>query len=142
MREPVNKRPLPPEVLALCRAMRHNDTEAEKLFWRLLRNRQLGGAKFRRQHAIGRYILDFYCHEARLAIELDGGQHGESDQARRDERRTRYLQEQGIRVLRFWNHQVRTNSSGILQAVWDALFPANAVTLTPHPNPLPQGEGE
>jgi len=45
-------------------------------------------------------------------------------------------------VLRFWNHQVRTNSSGILQAVWDALFPANAVTLTPHPNPLPQGEGE
>ncbi|HUW59959.1 MAG TPA: endonuclease domain-containing protein [Candidatus Bathyarchaeia archaeon] len=122
--------------------MRYDDMDAEKLLWRLLRNRQLGGAKFRRQHAVGPYILDFYCHEARLAIELDGGQHGESDQVRRDEERTRYLQEQGIHVLRFWNHQVRTNSSGVLQAVWDALFPASAVTLLPHPNPLPQGEGD
>ena len=76
-----NKPPLPPALLARARELRQSGTDAERLVWQLVRNRQLDGWKFRRQHPIGRYILDFYCYEARLGIELDGGQHAEPDQA-------------------------------------------------------------
>jgi very-short-patch-repair endonuclease len=76
------KLPLPPEFLARVRELRCNATDAEHLMWQLLRNRQLDGWKFRRQHPVGKYILDFYCHEAHLAVELDGSQHAELEQAR------------------------------------------------------------
>ena len=87
----------------------------------MLRNRRLGGRKFRRQHPLPPYILDFYCEEARLAIELDGGQHGE--QAAYDAARSTVLASQGIRVLRFWNNEVLQQTEAVLQVIWAALFP-------------------
>ncbi|HNT26453.1 MAG TPA: DUF559 domain-containing protein, partial [Anaerolineales bacterium] len=115
------KPPLPPHVLARCRELRQNATQAEQLLWELLRDRQLGEAKFRRQHPLGGYILDFYCHEARLCIELDGGGHLEEKQARYDEQRTRQLEALGVQVLRFWNRAVLQETEAVLQAIWEAL---------------------
>ncbi len=76
-------------------------TDAEALLWALLRRRQLGGAKFRRQHQFGSYILDFYCNEARLAVEVDGGQHSGPEGVVQDGARTEFLQSCGVNVLRF-----------------------------------------
>ncbi|HRQ33817.1 MAG TPA: DUF559 domain-containing protein, partial [Anaerolineales bacterium] len=95
--------PIPDELLARVRELRQNATDAEKLMWQLLRNRGVHDAKFRRQHPIASYILDFFCHEANLAIELDGSGHLEDKQAKYDDERTKILNEQGIRVLRFSN---------------------------------------
>src|SRR5438876_8061874 len=79
-----------------ARRLRNQATDAERALWRLLRGRHLHGAKFRRQQPYGPYVLDFYCHEHRLAIEADGGQHLDSGQAARDSARTRYLEEHGV----------------------------------------------
>ena len=117
------RRALPERVLALCREMRQNPTTGEAMLWRLLRNRRLE-LKFRRQHPLGRYILDFYCHEARLAIEVDGGGHAEPDQQRQDAQRDEALRSMGIRVLRFWNRDVLTNTEGVLATIWHTLTPA------------------
>jgi len=81
------------------------------------------GCKFRRQQPIEPYVVDFYCHEARLAIELDGGEHNEPAARARDEERTRSLEARGIRVLRFWNNEVFNNLEGVLQTIYDALTP-------------------
>lgn len=90
-------------------------------------------AKFRRQHPIGNYILDFYCHDKKLAIELDGGQHNAEKTRQQDQARTSWLESQGITVLRFWNNDVLVNTESVLEAIYGA--------VTPHPNPLPKGEG-
>jgi very-short-patch-repair endonuclease len=79
-------------------------------------------------------VLDFYCKEARLAIELDGGQHGEQRQQAHDTERTAGLEERGIRVLRFWNHVVLKDIDAVLESIYEAL-------QDPHPTPLPRGEG-
>ena len=97
------------------RALRRDGSEAEAQLWRQLRGRQLAGAKFRRQHPIGPYFADFCCVEARLIIELDGGQHAE--QVDRDGRRTAYLAEQGFRVIRFWNHDVLARTDVVLETI-------------------------
>lgn len=89
------------------RLNRKNQTEAEKLMWSHLRRKQLNGCKFNRQYAINNYILDFYCVEKRLAVELDGSQH--VDQITYDNKRTRDLETLGITVLRFWDNEVFTN---------------------------------
>jgi len=91
------------------------------LLWSKLRGRQLGGFKFRRQRPVGPYILDFYCPQKKLAIELDGGGHAEESQAEYDKDRTSYLQESGIEVLRFWNHQVFQETDAVMQEIWNAL---------------------
>jgi very-short-patch-repair endonuclease len=90
-------------------------TDAELLLWRRLRRRQVEGQKFRRQHAVGPYVLDFFCHERGLAIEVDGSQHMEM--AAEDLRRTRYLATLGIKVMRFTNHEVLTETDAVLEAV-------------------------
>ena len=118
------KKPLPQHLLDLARQLRKEQTDAERLMWSLLRDRRLAGFKFRRQHPVGPYILDFYCHEASLAVELDGGQHNEPDERARDSKRTAFLKDREIRVLRFWNNEVLTNTEGVLQAIYDALTPA------------------
>ena len=120
----MRKPPLPDKQLYQSRSLRRDSTDAEKKLWRKLRARQLAGAKFRRQHPLGPYILDFYCAEARLAIELDGGQHAFEEQSRHDEQRSRYLAEQGIQELRFWNNEVLKNTEGVLQKIWSALTSA------------------
>ncbi|MDA8170936.1 MAG: endonuclease domain-containing protein [Nitrospiraceae bacterium] len=119
-----SKIPIPKELLQACRDLRRNSTDAENLLWRLLRGRQLNGAKFRRQHPIGHFILDFYCDELKLAIELDGGGHAEEKQKLYDEQRTRALEGEGIKVLRFWNNDVLTRTEAILETIWDSLTPA------------------
>src|SRR5579863_3717009 len=89
------------------RTLRQNMTEAEKAVWAMLRSRQIGGHRFRRQVPLGQYIADFVCHEARLIIEIDGGQHGASSGAEIE--RTRFLESEGYRILRFWNNDVLEN---------------------------------
>jgi very-short-patch-repair endonuclease len=100
-----------------ARALRAAQTEVESRLWQRLRNRQLEGAKFRRQHPIGLYIADFFCLEARLIIELDGSQHGEEHEQQADERRTEYLESNGYRVLRFWNEEVLDDIDGVLETI-------------------------
>src|SRR5713101_8530305 len=104
-----------PPVLARdrARALRAAQTEVERRLWQRLRNRQLNGAKFRRQSPIGPYIADFFCLEARLVIELDGSQHGEEVGQWADERRTEYLQSEAYRVVRFWNEEILDNIDGV-----------------------------
>jgi very-short-patch-repair endonuclease len=115
------------------RQLRRNLTEAEQALWRHLRLRQLDGHKFRRQQPIGPYIVDFVCLERRLIIELDGGQH--SSQIISDAERSAWLETQGFRVLRFWNHEVLQNIEAVKERIREALLP-------PHPNLPPQGGKE
>lgn len=90
-------------------------TDAERMLWRALRNKQLNGHRFRRQHPIGKYITDFACIEQKIVIELDGGQHQE--QLVYDEQRSVYLQAQGWQIVRFWNNEVLNNLEGILLSI-------------------------
>jgi very-short-patch-repair endonuclease len=123
------------ENKALAQAMRREPTHAEKALWRQIRSRKLAGLKFRRQQPYGRYILDFYCPESKLAVELDGGQHDAPGTRDYDEARTKFLQEAGVRILRFWNSQVWDNLPWVLECI-------RREADTPHPNPLPKGARE
>jgi very-short-patch-repair endonuclease len=109
-------------------------TDAEALMWKMLRSRRLADTKFRRQHAIGRFILDFYCHEKRLCIELDGSQHMEAECC--DEQRASLLKAQGIKVLRFWNNQVLAETESVTEAIYNELVLTNPLILrgAPHPS--------
>lgn len=112
--------PVPTPLLEAARTLRKSMTDAEQLMWHCLRQKQLGGFRFRRQHPFERFVLDFYCCEAKLAIELDGGQHNEPDNIARDMERTAFLEQHGIQVIRFWNNEVFQNLEGVLQSVYDA----------------------
>jgi very-short-patch-repair endonuclease len=101
--------------------MRSQPSEAETRLWGLLRARRLSGFKFRRQHPVGRYIVDFYCARAQLVIELDGGQHAQGGQDRYDAARTQELAARGLLVLRFWNHDVLQHPQEILEEIWRRL---------------------
>jgi very-short-patch-repair endonuclease len=98
-----------------ARKLRREATDAERRLWQKLRGAQVCGASFRRQHPAGRYILDFYCSEFRLAVELDGGQHSMS--VARDRMRDTWLSQQGVTMLRFWNSDVIGNLAGVLEIV-------------------------
>jgi len=133
---PQPPRKIPDRLLAFAREMRGQQTDAEGLLWHVLRGRNLLGFKFRRQHPIENYILDFYCPELELAIELDGGQHAEHVDY--DTRRTAFLQTKGIKVLRFWNNDVLARTVEVLEEVCRHL-PIDTPSL---PTPLPPaGEG-
>ena len=114
---------VPEHILVNARELRSRLTDAEQLLWYILRDRRFCGIKFRRQHPFGRYILDFYCHDARLAIELDGGGHGVPQQRESDDERTRTIERAGIRVLRFWNHEVLNELEAVLARLYSELFP-------------------
>jgi very-short-patch-repair endonuclease len=92
-----------------AKALRSNMTDAERRLWYFLRAHRFRGTKFKRQATIGKYIVDFVCFEKHLVIEVDGGQHADS---MADQQRTRWLEDQGFRVLRFWNNDVLKNTSG------------------------------
>jgi len=109
-----------PKLKSRRKELRNNSTEAEKLIWSKLKSSQLG-CKFRRQHSIGPYILDFYCPSKQLAIELDGGQHNEAKSMNYDSNRTEYLNSLNITVLRFWNSQILTDISTVLEAIYNHL---------------------
>src|SRR6516164_9275940 len=115
-----------------ARDLRQNMTEAERALWYGLRRGQLGW-RFRRQHPIPPYIVDFACLEAKLVVEADGGQHADS----RDQQRDAYLRRQGRRILRFWNNDVLQNRAGVCRQSpqrWPDAF-------RPHPNPPPPSGG-
>jgi very-short-patch-repair endonuclease len=99
------------------RRLRNSPTAAEVALWKVLRTRQLGGLKFRRQHPIGPYVLDFFCTGQRLAIELDGDQHDEDHQKRHDDLREEYLKARLIRVMRFGNRDVLTAPASVYDAI-------------------------
>jgi len=100
-----------------ARYLRKSQTDAESLLWSRLRARQLTGIKFRRQHPIGPYVLDFYCAEAHLAVEVDGSQHLESIAINQDQARTKFLENKSIKVIRFWNHEVLENLDAVLESI-------------------------
>ena len=102
-------------ALARRRALRERATDAERLLWRLLRTRQFFGLNFRRQHSVGSYIVDFYCADHRLAVELDGGQHFTVEGQAYDRRRTEYFATHGVHVLRFTNRELFENTDGVLE---------------------------
>ena len=99
------------------RELRKHQTDAELKLWQRLRAKRLSGLKFSRQYGVGRYILDFFCFEARLAIELDGSQHAEPSQVAYDLERTEFLAESGINVLRFWNHEVINEIESVMEKI-------------------------
>lgn len=100
-----------------ARYLRKSQTDAESLLWSRLRARQLTGIKFRRQHPIGPYVLDFYCAEAHLAVEVDGSQHLESIAINQDQARMKFLENKSIKVIRFWNHEVLENLDAVLESI-------------------------
>jgi adenine-specific DNA-methyltransferase len=114
----------------LARRLRAESTDAERLLWRHLRNRNLAGAKFRRQQPIGGYVADFFCAEHRLIVELDGSQHAENP---RDRIRDAELTELGYRVIRFWNNDVLQRTASVLARILELLD-------TPHPASPSRGE--
>lgn len=131
---------IPEHILRCARELRSTQTDAEAFLWQLLRNRRFCGYKFRRQHPVGRYVLDFYCHEARLAIELDGSGHGEAGQAEYDGERSRDLAGAGIAVIRFWNDAVFKNTDSVLTSILTELEERCPSPGAPR-HPLPGGEG-
>ncbi len=108
-----------PIALQRSRNLRREMTDAEHKLWQSLRGKQIGGFRFRRQHVLGSYIVDFVCLEAGLIIEVDGSQHSEN--ADYDMARTVWLAQQGFRVLRFWNNEVLLNLDGVLCSIGQAL---------------------
>ena len=102
-----------------AKRLRRDTTDAERLLWSRLRASQLSGHKFKRQQPIGNYIVDFVCFDAKLIIELDGGQHADQDEA--DRSREAWLRSQGFRVIRFWNNDVMHNLDGVLERIMENL---------------------
>lgn len=108
--------------------LRQNMTDAEHRLWHHLRARRLKGFKFRRQHPINPYIVDFYCHSANLIIEIDGAHHFDPETKTKDQMRTEYLESNGLKVIRFDNRQVLLDTEGVLEAILREL---------PFPQPSP-----
>ena len=113
------------QATARARDLRGQMTETEILVWRELRGRRFQGFKFRRQRPLGPYILDFVCLEAGLVIELDGGQHNDKQHAN-DQQRTAVIEQSGLKVIRFWNHDVLNQTTAVFETIWQTLQ-----TLTP-----------
>jgi very-short-patch-repair endonuclease len=115
MNSQTNGRP----AIKTARNLRHNQPDAETRLWAALRSIRPNGIRYRRQHPIGRYIVDFVCLEKRLIIEIDGGQHALNEE--KDTQRTKWLEGEGYRVLRFWNNDVLTNTEGVIFRVTEHL---------------------
>jgi very-short-patch-repair endonuclease len=126
------KPPLPTTTRQHARDLRQGGTDAERKLWYHLRAGRLNGLKFRRQHPIPPYIVDFYCDAKKLVVELDGSQHNEEV----DRERSRFLEAQGLRILRYWDNEVLQHMDAVLEAIVGI---AEGRTLTP--TPLPVGEG-
>ena len=113
---------LDPQLLVFAKSMRTNATDAENLIWQLLRTKRFMNLKFRRQHVIAPYIVDFYCHEIGLVIELDGSQHGTDDAIEYDAERTKFLEALGLKVVRYWNHELLRDNDIVLEDLWRVCF--------------------
>ncbi|ODS32860.1 MAG: deoxyribonuclease [Candidatus Scalindua rubra] len=107
------------KLINIARNLRRKSTDTERFLWRHIKAKQLEGLKFRRQQPIGNYIVDFVCFEKRVIIEIDGGQHTSDAEKKKDFIRDKWFEEQGYKVLRFWNNEVLTNMNGVLEVVRD-----------------------
>jgi Uncharacterized protein conserved in bacteria len=114
-------RDIPEQQRQFARRLRREMTDPERRLWHALRGKRFDGFGFRRQVPIARYIADFVCHGKRLVIELDGEQHGWDEKAERDVERTRVIEAEGYRVIRFWNFEVMQSFDVVLDRIWDAL---------------------
>ncbi|MGH7146866.1 MAG: endonuclease domain-containing protein [Nitrospiraceae bacterium] len=122
--------------LDLKRRLRSNMTGPETWLWSRLRARQLQGLKFRRQHGIGPYIVDFYCPEQSLVIEVDGDSHADADQIVKDQLRDKYFQSLGLRVIRYFNDDIVKNLAGVLEDLAEKLASGST---SPRPPPYEGG---
>lgn len=122
-----------PTAQSRARALRRQTTDAERYLWQHLRRRQIAGHRFRRQVPVAGFIADFACLEAKVIVELDGGQHAQNVEY--DEQRDRLIEAQGFRVLRFWDNQVFQETQAVLEKIMRALE-----VSCPHPNLPPQAE--
>jgi len=107
--------------ITFARQLRRNQTDVEQLLWKHLRNRRFNGVKFRRQHPIGSYIVDFINLESRLIIELDGGQHNTEEGKRKDKERIIWLGENNYQILRFWNNELISDLDAVLSIIKETL---------------------
>ncbi|MCW3170541.1 endonuclease domain-containing protein [Chryseobacterium sp. 09-1422] len=107
----------PESSFVKAKALRKDETQAEKILWAKLRNNQLKGYKFRRQHPIGLYIVDFYCHQLKLVIEIDGDYHNIQEQIEKDKERTQNLETDGLQLIRFTNKDVMENLEKIISEI-------------------------
>src|SRR5205807_733785 len=123
-----------------ARYLRKSATDCERILWRHLRNRKFAAYKFRRQHPLDPYVLDFYCPAAKLAVELDGSGHDSPASVKRDRIREKFLTEEGIATLRFWNHQIREELDSVLETIWAAL--EDRANPSPSSSPFPKGRGD
>lgn len=124
-------------IVATARKLRRSATDVERKLWHRIRDKQIEDFRFRRQRPIGKFIVDFICIDARLIVELDGGQHAEN--ALGDSKRTEFLESLGYKVVRFWNNEVIENMEGVLERLREELLTTRL--LTP-PSALPlAGEG-
>ena len=112
----------PPSVFEKARYLRDNQTEAEQILWNRINSKQLG-VKFRRQHPIYKYIADFYCHEKKLVLEIDGKYHLKSEQKEQDELRSEDIMDFGIEVIRFTNDEVILNTTNVVEKIKELISP-------------------
>ena len=122
MPQPVRGKTTRP-VVDRARSLRQEQTSAEVRLWSALRNRQLAGLKFRRQHPYGQFILDFFCVERQLAIEVDGGVHLAAEQTAHDAERSEFLTQRGVRILRFTNDEIDQHLPDVLHKIIEAASP-------------------
>ena len=130
-------------LTGVAKLLRRAMTDAERALWREVRAHRFSGFKFKRQEPLGAYVVDFICYEARLIIELDGGQHASQQEA--DAERTRWLESSGFRVIRFWNNDVLANITGVMQEIERQMTSAPPLPgpLSPSPRPSSaRGEGD
>lgn len=107
----------------LAKTLRKNSTIQEKRLWNILKNHKFHGLKFKRQEPLGEYIVDFICKEAKIIIEIDGGQHNEANNKEKDNIRTQYLESKGYKVVRFWNNEVYENIEGVIKTLEENINP-------------------
>ena len=110
---------LDPQLLVFAKSMRHTAIDAESLMWQLLRAKRFMNLKFRRQHVMAPYIVDFYCHELGLVLELDGSQHNKEDGRAYDAERTKFLEALGLKVVRYRNYEVLEQTDVVLEDLWN-----------------------
>jgi very-short-patch-repair endonuclease len=105
------------QLTEVAKRLRKTSTDAERFLWHSLRARQVDGLRFRRQHPIGRDVVDFVCLERSIVVEIDGGQHAEDIHREKDKTRDQWLENEGFTVLRFWDHEVLSNREGVLEVI-------------------------
>ncbi|WP_453947268.1 endonuclease domain-containing protein [Bradyrhizobium sp. USDA 372] len=116
---------------AAAKKLRANTTPHERMLWRALKDPPMNGSHFRRQAPIGPYIVDFFCPARRLIIELDGGHHNEDGVAARDLDRQRWLEHEGYRVIRFWNLEITTDLTAVMERIYVELYGSSDAETTP-----------